>query len=533
MLMMYMPKKNARCFLLKTLFFLLAVLTCNRSFAQQQNKIDSLKLVINASSGIKKYDALVSLLRLHGIVNENLEALTCANQAREIALQLSDTARIVQSNRIVGQLFNRLTMYKEAEEILLKILPIAKRHNLTEDYAKVLNNLAILYIYQQAKYDKALRLAFESLQIYEETNDYENKAFIIQNIGVIYYKLKNYHKGLEYFKRSILLRRKIRITQDIDIALVNISLCYINMGDFEKAKLYVDSAFAFCKIHLCHRRTIVDGYFSLGQSHLGLGELDTAEGYFLQSYALAIELNDVRFQLDNLELLSQIYLQQNRLDKAVYYLNRAEQAIGNNSSFDQESIKIYSLFSELYYKTKDYKKVAFYQQKYIDLKDSVYNEDLTTNLIKLEVEYQERENKARLASQEQMLAIKEEEIQSQKLLNVSVVGVVLVFLIVTITLIKSNRQAQEINKILDEKVREQTTALQQSYDALLRASKEKEILLQRTSSDIRNSIATLSGLCAVGLQDITDPDAKEYISKINFSSRGIARVLKKFKPINL
>lgn len=137
--------------------------------------------------------------------------------------------------------------------------------------------------------------------------------------------------------------------------------------------------------------------------------------------------------------------------------------------------------------------------------------------MKLEAEYQDRENQVRIALQQQMLVIKEDEIQGQKLLNASIAGVVLVFLIIAVTLIKSSRKAQEINKILDEKIREQTSALQQSYDTLLRASKEKEILLQRTSSDISTSIATLNGLYSIGLQDITDPDAKEYLSKINFS----------------
>ena len=45
-------------------------------------------------------------------------------------------------------------------------------------------------------------------------------------------------------------------------------------------------------------------------------------------------------------------------------------------------------------KIKTSKKCCFYQNKYISLKDSVFNEELTKNLMKAEAEYQEKENQS-------------------------------------------------------------------------------------------------------------------------------------------
>ena len=56
-------------------------------------------------------------------------------------------------------------------------------------------------------------------------------------------------------------------------------------------------------------------------------------------------------------------------------------------------------------KSKNFKKVEFYQSKYITLKDSIYNKELTTNLMKIEAEHLEKENKEKIEFQNRILAL--------------------------------------------------------------------------------------------------------------------------------
>ena len=56
--------------------------------------------------------------------------------------------------------------------------------------------------------------------------------------------------------------------------------------------------------------------FAKGVVHMGLGDLHRSEDYFLQSYDLSRKLKNVRFQLDNIDYLSQIYLERKRPNDA-------------------------------------------------------------------------------------------------------------------------------------------------------------------------------------------------------------------------
>ncbi len=70
-------------------------------------------------------------------------------------------------------------------------------------------------------------------------------------------------------------------------------------------------------------------------------------------------------------------------------------------------------------KIKTSKRCPSIKSKYISLKDSVFNDELTKNLMKAEAEYQERENRSRIESQNKILALNEEVMYRQKIVNAS------------------------------------------------------------------------------------------------------------------
>jgi hypothetical protein len=81
--------------------------------------------------------------------------------------------------------------------------------------------------------------------------------------------------------------------------------------------------------------------------------------------------------------------------------------------------------------------------------------------------------------------------------------------------------------LLDKKVQERTHQLQINHDSLQRASQERDILLQKISTDINNALVTLKGLCSLGMKDIQDPHALEYISKMHTTSESFSNILTK------
>jgi hypothetical protein len=117
--------------------------------AFSQHKIDSLTSVISSRTGIERFDPLVDMVRLQGSLFDNQQALIYAREALQLAYQAGDTSKIVTSSGMIAELRNRLSMEGDAEVILLKNLPIAKRHGLADDYRLMLLNLCIVYTYQR------------------------------------------------------------------------------------------------------------------------------------------------------------------------------------------------------------------------------------------------------------------------------------------------------------------------------------------------------------------------------------------------
>jgi hypothetical protein len=115
--------------------------------------------VVNKREGIKKFDSLIDVARIYAASNHQ-KALIYAQEARQISFQFGDTLRIISASRILGQLFNRLTRPKEAEQVLTQALAIAERHCDRKEYKLVLNNLAISFT-MQANMTGLLNLTFE------------------------------------------------------------------------------------------------------------------------------------------------------------------------------------------------------------------------------------------------------------------------------------------------------------------------------------------------------------------------------------
>jgi hypothetical protein len=190
-----------------------------------------------------------------------------------------------------------------------------------------------------------------------------------------------------------------------------------------------------------------------------------------------------------------------------------------------ELIKIYKTLYTLYEDTKDFQKVAQYQQKYIQLKDSIYNEELTRNLMRVEGEYLERENTAKIKAQNEILSLNEAIIFRQRLVTIFV-GIAAVLLVVlAFDHYKHNQRKRLANQLLELRVRERTRELELNRDSLQRTMDERSVVFRKVSMDARAALATVKGLCSLGLSDEDSANHRQYLRKIELTSEELLRIL--------
>lgn len=482
-------------------------------FAANAQKIDSLRSLLQQKDGVEKVDVLFELANQYIRSDRDSVAVCVGMEGYRIAIGLNDSLRIVKTGRVMASALRYLGKVDSAIVIYQEILPFSQKLKDSDEYVVVLSGIGLAYNFK-AEYDKALQFFFQELEQEKIRKDQEGLAITLNNIGIVYYKLKNYSKAKNLFEETIALKKKLNDKYDLDIAYINLGLCYAYLKDFTHARPNIIQGIKICG----GRRkdyVIESANFALGVISFGLKEYDSAENYFLRSYAISKRTRDIRYQFDNIDYLTQIYLHQNRIMDATQYLSLAEALINAGTPYNLEVIKVYSRFIELYNKTRNYEKATFYQQKYIQLKDSIYNEELTNKLMKIEAEHLGRENKAKIESQTQILHLKEAIIDRQQLLNIFACCMTVMLALLVILLIRGNRQKRIMNRILDEKVKNRTKQFEERQEALLYAHREDKKLIKEASYRMKSAITSIKGLCTTGVHDLADPSARRYIDQVD------------------
>ncbi len=445
---------------------------------------------------------------------DNVLALSYGVQALTMARENTDSLRMVRSGRIVSMALYRLKRIDSALMVAQEFLAIALKNEYTDEALKILNVMGVSYTLR-AEYDKALRHYYQSLRIRERSKITEGQDILFNNIGLVYYKMKDYDKALSFYTKAV--SQKSKDDPDLGLLFVNISLCYAFKNDPVPAKDYVEKAFESCR-DKCPGLLSILAFYSRGVSSFNSRNLKLSETNFLKSYLLAKEINDVRLQMDNVVYLSRIHMQDRRLDLVEKYLDEAIRLIDVGAPYSLELIKIYGELYGFYREVGDYKKVSLYQEKYIQLKDSIYGEELTRNLMIVESQYLERENAEKIASQGRILALNEEVIFRQRVLNVlaGIVAALLAALAIVLTRDISRKKA--MNLMLEKKVRERTEELENNQQILKRSLDERVVQFRKIAHEVKSYIATVRGLCYLSLRDQPSVYDDQYIKKIDKAS---------------
>ncbi len=491
--------------------------------ADAQTKIDSLLHSLVSSS---PSEAVAIHLKLCYEYNDETKVLYHAKRAYTIAAELGDSVGIVRAGRIVGRGYKLFNHVDSAVDVLSYISPIAQRNDLTFEYGQLQNSLGMAYIFK-ASYAEALKCLFESLSAMQKLDNKQWISTALFNIGLVYYKIQDPEKALEYYNRSYELKKSIDYSVSMDMLLINIGLCYTQTKNYDKTREYVARALAFCK-QGCTDELKTEAQYALGLVCFLEQKMDKAEGHFLKSYSLAKGIDDGRLQFDNVIMLSKIYQRHGRLQETENILKEAK-ALLSKTSYSLEAIKLYKQFFSLYEQKGDIKNMTFYQRKYIQLKDSVYNEDFTNSLMRVQAEYLERENRTRIAAQQQMLELKNKVIVRQRWLTILAgIGAVLLIAIVYV-LYKSNLQRKAANQLLDRRVEERTRELGASYAHLQKTLEENDLSFKKMLEDLNSSVATARGLSALALKEVAALGNRQHYEKLDETINHLDEVLREIK----
>jgi hypothetical protein len=164
-------------------------------------------------------------------------------------------------------------------------------------------------------------------------------------------------------------------------------------------------------------------------------------------------------------------------------------------------LRCYSLSAEWNLAVGNFLKATQYQERFLQLRDQLYGEELLHKISALQVEFEERHQVQKIKEQDELMRLKEESLRQQRNVSVLISIICLFLIIILIFLILNFRSTRRMNLQLDFMVREKTQHLELLHSELHFVNYKRLLCINDVVTAFRATIASLKGMCNLGRID--------------------------------
>lgn len=431
-------------------------------------------------------------------------ALDYAEEASRLAWAAGDSVLIVDADLVRGKLLNAVQHLPEATVVLERMLPVAERHAPAETVDETLDALGMVHVYR-AHYDVALRYFFRSLSRRQAGDHAAATSIALHNVGRVFFKLKNYDKALDHYQRALAIKESLAGHAGADQLCMDISLCYGELAAYSEALSFAERGLRLCG-GPCSTSVLYANAYARGVVSLGQKEPATAAAYFSSALQLADDAGDLRAEAESCIALANIALDAGDLDAATSYLSTAEA----DALPGQQNLLLadaYAGFIRLYKSQGNYERTTFYQEKFAQFRDSVFDERIAANLAETQATFEDQQN--RLA-----IALKEEVIRQQRIQGIFIISGVVLLTIVVLILFKRVRRRRALRRMLEERVAERTALLEDSVQRWEAGRRVEDAALMARAALITSALVTMRKVCVDILDEGPDADTRECMDRM-------------------
>lgn len=283
-----------------------------------------------------------------------------------------------------------------ALEYFAKAEIIAKKENLTNSLFWIKNNTGLAYL-NLGNYGEALGYFNQALDILKDSGNEKmrERASVLNNIAILYIYEKDYQTALEYFKRAYPKVDDKKLGYVKRMLAINIADCYNKLGNFRESQKYLKEVEEI-------PASLYDGQLwkvNYAESLLLEGKIAEAEAMMLKLFNHKdIKKTDGCYECVA-ELLAKIKDRQGMVDMAISYARKGL----DNSDEIKDRLKFYEQLSAFYFKKREYDNYKKYNDLILAANYSLAKRTnrglFESNKVKLKV--REYENELRIKTEKQ------------------------------------------------------------------------------------------------------------------------------------
>jgi serine phosphatase RsbU (regulator of sigma subunit)/Tfp pilus assembly protein PilF len=416
--------------------------------ASNQLKDSLIATLKTAIEDTNKVNTLNSLSRHCQGTGDFTEALNYAQKSLDLAQKLNYSMGMGNALSSKGGVLWYLGENEKAIENHLKAAQIRQECGDIQGLANSYNNIGLVYL-NLGNYEKCLENHLKALKIREEIGDKSGTAGSYNNIGILYLRQGMYDKALENYEKALEVRIKVGDKVGQGMTYNNIGLVYLEKHEQREAVKNLLKGLVI-REELGDKKGMADSYLNIGGVYYNQKKYEKALEFFYKSAGMNEKIGIKRGIGVSYGNIGTCYLYQNRLDEALLYLNKGLALLKEIDSKDGMK-EMYSALSEVHHQKGDYKKAFEFQSLYADLKDTLFNEQVSEQITEMNTKYESEKKDKELIKKEAELSKQQAESEKQVWLrNSFIIGFVLIS-ILAFFIFREYNLKQKANKLLDEK----------------------------------------------------------------------------------
>ena len=397
----------------------------------------------------------------------------------------SDTTKVWLLNELVQSL--REKNNNRAMEFATEARHLAELLSYKKGLAVALENLGWL-LYRKGDYTKSFDISAQGLELSEELGDKATMARCLITLAAINYEQKQYEQALANFRSSYRISEEINDRKTMARCLNNIAYAFVQMNNTDSALYYVKSGLNVSQ-GVNENYLIAYSRRTLGDIYLVRKEYPRALENFQSCYDISLAEKNMFLQVSTLHRLGKLHHLIGQYDKALdYYFKNI--GLARSHDYKEELERTYKLTSETYHAKNDVARAFEFQSRYIAIHDSLSDQRQSEHITLIQARFNAEIKDVQIELLTKEAALKEEEINAQKVWLYFYVGCLSLSIILAFVLFYNVRYATKAKRELEEK----NAAINVQAIQLKNVNATKDKLFSIISHDLRSPLASLRAL---------------------------------------
>ena len=410
-----------------------------------------------------------------------------------------------QSGIVEDLLGNR----KKSQATFEKALTIFESIDNKEGIAYCLSDLGVTYTFD-GEYVKASKYYIKALRIFEKYENVLGVARVYCSLGYFYKRQTQNRKAEEYFILALEKAEKANDNYWIGMSMMGLIKMLRKKENFEDA-LELNERLSLIAKELKSNYILLDARQNQAFLLFDLKKYEASIDAAFSVLDLMKLQNQKRNEAVVFNLLAKNYIQQNKLDDALVYLEKVMDIPKTKISKNNEAT-LNSLWTRYWEKKGDFKKAFQFQKIYITLNNDLSKKERAIAISRLESSYQLGLKQTEINSLNEQSELQQQLLHKRNMFLVVVI--ILSFLVITL-LCKNYYYKKELNKNLENKISERTQALKKANNKLAASNEELKQFAHLTSHDLREPLRNIFGffhLLEKRKSNLNEKITQEYIN---------------------